>query len=59
MHQFSVSANDVNVSGGSINTLQKNTEALSEVSRETGLEINAEKTNFCLVNNIQEKGTIT
>jgi len=38
-----VYADDVNVLGGSIHTTKKQTEALVAASKETGLEVNAEK----------------
>jgi hypothetical protein len=44
-HQFLVYADDVNILGGSICTLKKNTEALVAASKKTGLEANADKTN--------------
>jgi len=37
-------ADDVNILGGSAQTLKKNTEALLVGSKETGLEVNADKT---------------
>jgi len=42
-HQLLVNADDVNVLGGSIHTIMKNTEALVVASKEIGLEVNAEK----------------
>jgi hypothetical protein len=42
-HQFLVSADDVNILGGSMYTVMKNTEVLVVASKETGLELNAEK----------------
>jgi hypothetical protein len=37
-HQLLVCADDVNVIGGSIHTVKKNTEALIVAGKETGLE---------------------
>jgi len=43
-NQFLVYANDVNVLGGSVQTVKENAEALTVASKETGLNINADKT---------------
>jgi hypothetical protein len=43
-HQFSVYADHVNILGGSIHNIRKNTEVLLIASKEIGLEVNAEKT---------------
>jgi hypothetical protein len=42
-HQLLVYADDINIYGGSIHTINKNTEALVVAGRETALEVNAEK----------------
>jgi hypothetical protein len=43
-HQILVCADDVNLLGGNIHSMKKNTEALVVASKEIGLEVNAEKT---------------
>jgi hypothetical protein len=43
-HQLLVYADDVNLLGGSVNTIKENKENLLETSKDIGLEINAEKT---------------
>jgi hypothetical protein len=40
-HQLLVYSDDVNILGGSIHTIKKNTKAMAVPSKETGLEINA------------------
>jgi len=42
-HQLLVYADDVNILGGSIYIIQKNAEALIVASKETELEVNADK----------------
>jgi len=45
-HHLLLYANDVNILGRSIHTIRKNTEALVVASKETGLQVNAEKTRY-------------
>jgi len=40
-HQILVYADDVNILGGSVYTIKKNSEALIVASKETGLDVNA------------------
>jgi hypothetical protein len=48
-HQLLSYAYDVNLLGGNINTVNKNTQTLIDASKEVGLEVNVEKTKFMLV----------
>ena len=51
-------ADDVNILGGSIHTLKENTEALVAATREIGLEVSADKTNYMVMSRDQNAGRI-
>jgi hypothetical protein len=55
-HQLWVYADDVNILGGSIHSIKKNTETLVVVSKEIGLEVNTEKTKYTLMTRNQNSG---
>jgi hypothetical protein len=48
-HQLLVYADDVNVFGGSVHTITKNTESLVVASKEIGLGGNAGKTKYMVI----------
>jgi hypothetical protein len=48
-HQLLAHADDVNLLGDNIDSINKNTETLSHASKEVGLEVNLEKTKYILM----------
>jgi hypothetical protein len=54
--QLLVYADDVNIVGEKVDTIQKNTKALLDASKEVGLEVNPEKTKYISVSQCQKAG---
>jgi sorting nexin-29 len=55
-HQLLAYADNVNVVGENIDTIQKDTKALLDASKEVGLEVNSEKTKYMLASRCQKAG---
>jgi len=57
-HQLLAYADDVNIPGGSIHSLNENAEALVAATRETGLKISPDKTKYMVMSRDQNAGRI-
>jgi len=55
-HQLLAYADDVNILGGVTHNLKENAEALVAVTRETGLEVSADKTKYMFMSRDQNAG---
>ena len=55
-HQLLVYADDVIILGGSVRTVQENTECLVVASKETGLELSADKVKYTIMSLDQNAG---
>ena len=52
-------ADDVNILGGSVHIVKKNAESLVAVTKEIGLEVNADKTKYMIMSRDQNAGQVT
>ena len=57
-HQLLVYADDVNILGGSVHTVKENAEAFIVASKEIGLEVNADNTEYIVMFRDQNAGQI-
>jgi hypothetical protein len=55
-HQLLAYADDVNLLGDNIDTINKNTEILIKASKEVGLVVNVEKNKYMLVSRDENAG---
>jgi len=55
-NQLTFYADDVDVLGGSIHTIKRNTEALLIANKETSLEVNAEKSKYVIMSGDKNAG---
>jgi hypothetical protein len=55
-HQVLAYADDVNIVGENMDTIQKSTKSLLNASKEVGLKVNPEKTKYMLVSRCQKTG---
>jgi hypothetical protein len=55
-HQFLVYVENVNMWGESVHAIKKNTEALLVASKEIGLKVNADKTEYMIMSRDQNSG---
>jgi hypothetical protein len=54
-HQLLVHS-DINILGGSVHTIKKNTEAILVACKETGLDVNADNTKYMVMSPYQNSG---
>jgi hypothetical protein len=55
-YQLLVYADDVNILSGSVHTIKKNTDTIVVTSKESGLEVNADKTKYMVMPQDQNAG---
>ena len=57
-HQLLAYADDVNILGGSVHTVNENTETLLVATKETGLEVTADKTKYMVMSRDRNAGRV-
>jgi hypothetical protein len=57
-HQLVAYADDVNILGGSVHTVQENSDALVVATKEIGLEVNTDKTKYMFMSRDQNAGRV-
>ena len=55
-HELLVYVDDVNMLGGSVYAIKRNRESLAVVTKENGLEVNADKTKYMVMSRDQNAG---
>ena len=55
-HHLLAYADNANILGGSVHTVKENAEALVVAAKETGLEVNADKTKYIIMSRDQNTG---
>jgi hypothetical protein len=55
-HQLLAHADDIDIVGEKIDIIKKNTETLSDATKEVGLEVNPEETKYMLMSHYQKAG---
>jgi hypothetical protein len=55
-HQLLVYADDTNMQGESVHTIQENAEALVVAGRKIGIEVNADKIKYMVMSQYQNAG---
>ena len=55
-HQLLAYADDVDILGGSVHTVKENVEALVVATKESGLEVNSDKTKYMIMSRDQKAG---
>ena len=58
-HQLLIYADDVNMLGGNVHTIKKNTESLVFASKKIGLEVNVDKTKYAVMSREQKVDEVT